>query len=117
RTDRGRADRLPEAVLQLQQQLLRALLPDAGYGDQCLLVTRGDRSTQGVRTVHGEHRLGQTRTDPARGLEQFEDLTLVVVREPVQRERVLADDQGGRESGLAAHPESGERVRCALEGE
>ena len=77
-------------------------------------VATASRSASG--RVHGEHRLGEPGADPARGLQQLEDLALVVVGEAVEGERVLADDQGGRQPGLLADPQPGERARRALDG-
>ena len=69
--DRGRADRLAQPVLQLQQEFLGPLLTDAGDGGQRLLVTRGDGDAQRVGRVHRDHRLGQPRTDAARNLSEW----------------------------------------------
>ena len=76
----------------------------------------GHRPAQGVRGVHGEHRLREPGTDAASGLEQLEDLALVVVHEAVQGERVLADDERGGELGRLAEAERGQGVRRALDG-
>ena len=51
--------------------------------------------------------------DAARGLEQLEQRTLVVVGEPEQGQRVLAHHHGGRERGRLADPQPGEAARRA----
>lgn len=111
-----RADRCAEPVLELQQQLLGALLPDAGDGREGLLVSGGHGQAERVGAVRGEHGLGEPGADAAGGLEQLEDLALVVVGEAVQGEGVLPDDEGGGEPGLLADAQGGQGLRGALEG-
>ncbi len=65
--------------------------------------------------MHGEHGLGEARADAARGLEQLEDLALVLVGEAVEGQRVLADDEGGGELGGLADAQGGEGAGGALE--
>jgi hypothetical protein len=67
--------------------------------------------------VDGERGQRDARTDAAGGLQQFEQVAGVVVDEAVQRERVLAHDQAGRQPGLLAHPQAGDGARRAVDGE
>ena len=62
-------------------------------------VATARRSSSGP--WHGEHRLGEPRADPAGGLQQLEHDPLVLVGEAEQGQRVLADDQRGRQRGPA----------------
>ena len=93
-----------EPVLELEDDPLGALATDAGHLHERGEVLGGDGAAQLVGAVDREHRLGEPRADPAGGLQQLEHDPLVVVGEPVERQRVLADDERGRQVGLLAEP-------------
>ena len=97
-TGRGGAD----LVAQLEDDALGALAADAGHLGQGDEVAAGDRGAQRVRRVDGEHGQRQPRPDAGDGLHLLEDVALLVGGEPVEGQRVLADDQGRRQAGLAA---------------
>ena len=100
----------PSRSLELEDDPLRALLPDAGDPGQRLDVLGGHRGPQVVGGEHGEHRLGQLGADAGGGLEQLEAGLLVVVEEAEQGQRVLADDHAGRQRRLVPGAQGGQRV-------
>src|SRR5690606_37517596 len=104
-----------EAVLQLQDDALGALLADAGDLGEGLEVGSGDGDAQGLRGVDGEHGEGELGPDAAGGLEQFEDGPLVVGGEPVQRERLLAHHERGGQARLLPRLEGGEGAGGAVD--
>src|SRR5258708_7402284 len=85
----------PRRTAPREYQPLRALLTDARYRDQRRGVPAGDGLAHRVRTQHGEYRLGQPRPHTTGGLQQLEQVFLVVVGEPVEGQRVLAHHQRG----------------------
>ena len=64
------------------------------------------RSASGV--VHGQHRQRQPGADAARGLQQLEDVPLVLAGEAVQGERILPDGERGGDLRPLAEPQPGE---------
>ena len=109
----GRRDGRADPVLELEDDPLGALLADAGHRGQGAHVVTGDRAAYGVRREDGEHRLGQLRADAAGGLDQLEDLLLVVVGEAEQGQGVLADHHRGRQRRGLAGAQGRQRVRRA----
>src|SRR5262245_1808402 len=103
-----------EPVLELEHDPLGSLLADAGHQAQRAEILGGHRSPQRVRAVHGEHRLGQPWSDPARGLQQLKDRALVVVREPVEGQRVFPDHQRGSQPRRFTDAKRGQRAGRAL---
>src|SRR4051794_1858438 len=67
--------------------------------------------------MDGEDGLGEAGSDAGDRLEDLEDGALVVRGEAEEGERVLADDEGGRESGDLAGAERGKGVGGALDSE
>ena len=61
-------------------------------------------AAQAVGGVHREHRQRQPRADARDGLHGLEDVALVGVGEPEQGQRVLPDDEAGRQPRLLARP-------------
>ncbi len=110
---RRRACRRAEPVLELEHQPLRALAPDPGHLGQCHQVLGRDGAPQRVGGVHGQHGLRQPRPDAGHRLQDLEHGPLVVVGEPVQRQGVLAYDEGRGELGRLAEPQRGEGPRGA----
>ena len=99
--DRHRAD----PVAQLQDQPLGALLADArapGSGSAVSPLAIALRTTSGVCTASTAW--ASRGPDPAGGLQQLEQLLLVVVGEAVQGERVLPDHQAGGQPGRLRRP-------------
>ena len=91
-------------------------LPMPGTCVSALTSAGRHRAAQLVAAMDGEHRQGEPRADAGGGLQQLEQVALVVVGEAVEGERVLADDQGGRSRRLA-RPAAGERAGGALHGQ
>ena len=112
-----RAGGRPEAVLELEHDALGALAADPGHPHERLEVLGGHGDAQLVGGVDREHGLREPWADPGGGLEELEDGTLVVVGEAVEREGVLAHDQGGRQRGRVPDPQAGEGAGGALQAE
>src|SRR5690625_2274744 len=98
-----------ELVPDLEQDALGALAPDARHLGEGGDVLGGDGGAQLVRTVDGEHGQRQPGPHPGDRLEGLEDVAFVVLGEAVERQRVLAHDEGGGQVRLAAGPQRGER--------
>ncbi len=100
----SRAGQRAELVAQLEDEPLGALLADAGDLRQRRNVASAERATHGHRAVHGEQGQREAGTDAGHGLDRLEDVLLVLGREAVESERVLADDEARLELGGLADP-------------
>src|SRR3954464_15747701 len=109
----ARGRRRPDPVLELEDDPLRPLLTDAGDRGQGADVVARNSTAYGVGREHREHRLGQLRADATGGLDELEDLLLVVVDEAEQGQGVLAHHHRGRQRCDLTDPELGQRVRRA----
>src|SRR6478736_4584728 len=113
---RGRvvhADRRADAVLELEDDALGALLTDPRDAGQGLDVLGRDGAAYVVGGHHRDDRLRDLGADPGRGLDDLEDGLLVVVEEPEDRQAVLAHDHAGGQRGGLADAERGEGARGA----
>src|SRR5699024_6031403 len=104
----GRGGELPAELEQHPPGDLRADARGAGDG---LGVLLGDRAPQLLRVEHREHRESGAGPDAGDRLDDAEGLGLLGVREPVEGQRVLADDQLGVEGELGAVAGRAERLR------
>src|SRR6476661_6626819 len=109
-TDRG-----AEPVLELEDDPLGALLPDAGHPGQGLHVVAGDGAAQVVGAEHRDHRLRQLGPDAGGRLHQLEAGLLVLVEEAEEGQGVLPDHHAGGQRGLLAGAQRGERAGGAHE--
>src|SRR4051812_20371806 len=107
----ARGERGSEPVLQLEQDPLRPLATDSrNEHEGCDIVGRNGGAAR-VRRVHGKNRLREPWPDPCHRLQRLEDRALVVAGEAVQRECVLAYDEGRRQPGRPADLQGGKRAR------
>jgi hypothetical protein len=97
-----------EPVAELEQHPLGALAADAGDADEGGLVSRGDAPAQLVGLEDGQHGQRQPWPDPADGLQQLEDVALVVGLEAEQGEGVLADHERRGQPDGGTHAQAGE---------
>src|SRR4051812_12021677 len=107
----ARGQRGSEPVLQLEQDSLRPLSADPRHEDEGSDIVGSNGGADRVRRVHSENRLREPWPDPCHRLERLEDRALVVAGEAVERECVLAYDEGRRQLGRHADLQGGERAR------
>ena len=104
------ADRRADAVLELEDDALGALLADARHPGERLDVLGGDRAAYVVGAHHRDDRLGDLGADAGGGLHDLEDLLLVLVEEAEDRQAVLAHDHAGGQRRGPADAQGGERA-------
>src|SRR5699024_2911793 len=100
-----------ELPAELEQHPPGDLRADARGAGDGLGVLLGDRAPQLLRVEHREHRESGAGPDAGDRLDDAEGLGLLGVREPVEGQRVLADDQLGVEGELGAVAGRAERLR------
>ena len=100
RTARGHRGHRADAVAQLDHHARGQLLADAGDRSEERVVARGDGPPHARRRVGREDAERHLRPHPADRDERQEQLALVLGREPVQREGVLAHDEVGDEGDV-----------------
>src|SRR6478736_5913287 len=108
---RGRvvhAHRRADAVLELEDDALGTLLPDPRDPGQRLDVLGRDGTAHVVGAHHRDDRLRDLGADAGRGLDDLEDLLLVLVEEAEDRQAVLAHDHAGGQRRGPADAERGE---------
>ena len=99
-------------LAQLDDQSLGGSLADARRGLEALRVPRRDRPQKLSRRAAGEDRYRHLRADPGDRDEVEEEIALLLVREPVQGQRVVAGDQVRVQGGLLSPRGHGlERLR------